>query len=210
MRNPIRLVIFDLDGTLTKIESTWQYIHERLGTWNAGKLTAEDYWKGRIDYVKWAQLDSSMWRGVEWKTIKLVVDEIPYVEGAKEAVASLKERGKITGIVSAGISLLSDKASRDLGMDFSIANELHVSQERMTGDVTVKVSLDEKGLVIKEAARRLGFSLPECAVIGDNRDDLPSGTGLRIAFNPRDPQIKETCDVLVRGTDLRAILAHIP
>ena len=210
MRNPIRLVIFDLDGTLTKIESTWQYIHERLGTWNAGKLTAEDYWKRRIDYVKWAQLDSSMWRGVEWKIIKLVVDEIPYVEGAKEAVASLKERGKITGIVSAGISLLSDKASRDLGMDFSIANELHVSQERMTGDVTVKVSLDEKGLVIKEAARRLGFSLPECAVVGDNRDDLPSGTGLRIAFNPRDPQIKETCDVLVRGTDLRAILAHIP
>jgi phosphoserine phosphatase len=208
--SPIQLVAFDLDGTLTKVESTWQYVHDKLGTWNTGKLTAEDYWKGRIDYVRWAQLDSYMWRGVKLEKIKAIVDEIPYVEGAKEAIASLKRKRKTIGIVSAGISLLCDKVSIDLGMDFSVANELHVSQDRITGDVTVNVSLNDKGRVIEEAAKQFGFSLRECAVVGDTRYDLPSGTGLRIAFNSRDPQIKKTCDVLVRGSDLRAILTHIP
>jgi len=209
LRKPIRLVVFDLDGTITRVESTWQYIHERLGTWQKGKLSAQDYWSGRISYVKWAELDSSMWRGIEIQKIRSIVHEIPYVDGVRETMIQLRERKKLSGIVSAGISLLSDKVKEDLDMDFAIANDLEVSEGRMTGRVTVNVSLKEKASAIQNAAERRGFSLRECAVVGDNSFDLPHGAGLRIAFNPKN-STSMACDVLVRGTDMRAILEHIP
>jgi len=208
LRKFIRLVVFDLDGTLTKVESTWQYIHERLGTWHLGSSSAQDYWKGTISYMEWAQLDSSAWRGVELKKIRSILDEIPCVDGAKEAVAELREKGKLSGIVSAGISLLSDRVREELSMDFAIANELHFSQGRMTGGVTVNVSLDDKSLVMRRVAEQLGFSLRECAVVGDNGFDLPNEAGLRIGFNPKH-EAETACDVVIRGTDIRAILTHI-
>jgi len=209
LRRPLRLVIFDLDGTLTRVESTWQYIHERLGTWHAGKATAENYWKGKIDYVKWAELDSFMWRGVKVSKLRSIIDAIQYVDGAKETIAELKRRGKLSGIVSAGISLLSDRARKELGMDFAVANELHVSCGRMTGGVTVNVSLDEKLAVMKSVVEHSGYSLEECVAVGDNSFDLPSEAGLRIAFNPRNAEVAKECDVIVKGTDIRVILPYI-
>jgi phosphoserine phosphatase len=209
LRDSVDLVVFDLDGTLTKVDSTWQYLHMRLGTWSTGRLSAQDYSKGKIDYVDWARQDSSMWRGVELTKLISIIKEIPYVDGAKETISRLRQDGKLSGIVSAGISLLSDRACEYLGMDFAIANELHVSRGRMTGEVTVKVSLNEKGQVIKNIAKQLGVPLSRCAVVGDNSFDLPNEAGLRIAFNPkRDAQ--NACDIIVRGSDLRAILAYIP
>jgi phosphoserine phosphatase len=209
LREPIRLVVFDLDGTMTQVESTWQYIHERLGTWQKGKLSAQDYWRGRISYSKWAELDSSMWRGVKIDRIRSILDEIPYVDGVRETIKLLKERQKSSGIVSAGISLLSNKVKEDLDMDFAIANDLEVSEGRMTGRVTVNVSLSEKASVIERTAEHLGYSMRECAVVGDNSFDLPNEAGLRIAFNPKDNS-NTSCDVVVKGTDMRAILEHIP
>ena len=209
LRERIRLVVFDLDGTLTKVDSTWQYIHMRLGTWSSGRLSACDYWKGKIGYAEWAQQDSSMWRGVELRKLMSIINEIHYTDGAKETISTLKQDRKVSGIVSAGISLLSDRARKDLGMDFAIANELHVSRGRMTGEVTVKVSLDEKAQVIKNIAKQLRVPLTKCAVVGDNSFDLPNEAGVRIAFNPKR-EAENACDIIVRGSDLRAILAHIP
>ena len=209
LHGPLGLVIFDLDGTLTKVESTWQYIHEKLGTWQTGRLSADDYWTGRIDYLRWAKLDSCLWRGVPLARLRSIVNSIPYVDGARETVAELRRRGKLSGIVSAGISLLCDRVSKELGMDFAVANELHVFRGKMTGDIFVNVSLDGKPSVMKRMAKRFGFSLRECAVVGDNSFDLPGEAGLRIAFNPKDAKITKECDVVVRGTDIRGILRHI-
>ncbi len=210
LRKPFRLVIFDLDGTLTEVKSTWQYIHENLGTWHTGKLSAEDYRIGRIDYLKWAELDSQMWRGVKLARLKSIVDAIPYIDGAKETVEELRRRGKLSGIVSAGISLLSDRVRKELGMDFAVANRLHVCRGKMTGGVTVNVSLDQKPLAMKRVAESWGCSLRECVAVGDNDFDLPREAGLRIAFNPSDSETVRQCDVIVKGTDIRGILRHIP
>ena len=205
----IRIVVFDLDGTLTNVQSTWQYLHEMLGTWNVGRQSAEDYWEGKIDYDTWAQVDSKMWQNVELATMKTMLSQITYMDGARETIARLRREKKVSGIVSAGISILAEKVRKDLGMDFAIANELNVSEGRMIGTTTVNVSLREKGLVIKRVVENLGFSLEECAVVGDNIYDLPEGAGLRIAFNPTDVKTVEACDVIVNGNDLTEILKYI-
>jgi len=52
-----KLVIFDLDGTLTQERSIWEYIHKRLGKWYG---FAEEYQKrflaGGISYGRFCEL----------------------------------------------------------------------------------------------------------------------------------------------------------
>ena len=35
------------DGTLVKIASSWQFLHQKLGTWEAGKQHAEQFFEVR-------------------------------------------------------------------------------------------------------------------------------------------------------------------
>lgn len=204
-----RLAIFDLDGTLTPIESTWRYLHEALGTWNLGKVTAEQYWSGLIDYESWARLDAEAWRGVDLSRVEQILSEIPYREGVYDTIARLKRIGIEAGIVSAGLSLLADRAARDLGIGLVAANRLLHRDGRLTGEVDVEVSLENKLTAMCRMADQLGVTLKDCVAIGDTIYDLPSQIGLRIAFNPRDNGSWQVADAVVYKNDLRAILDYL-
>jgi len=208
-RRQIQLAIFDLDGTLTKIESIWQYLHGKLGTWEIGKISAEKYWRGEITYEEWAEKDSMLWKDVPVEEVISILREISYVEGATETFEELKRRGIWTGIVSAGISLLADRAKKELGADFAVANKLLSDEGKLTGKIRVKVSLRNKDEIIKEMAWMLGVDLENCAVIGDNEFDLPDVVGLKIAFNPRSTDVREIADITVESGDLRDVLEYL-
>jgi len=208
-RRRIQLAIFDLDGTLTKIESTWQYLHMKLGTWDAGRVFAQKYWRGEINYQEWAEKDSMLWKNLPVERFVSILRQISYVDGAVETFEELKRRGIRTGIVSAGISLLADRAKKELGADFAVANKLLYEEGKLTGKVKVKVSLKNKDEVIKEMAWMLGVDLENCAVVGDNVFDLPSVVGLKIAFNPRSVDVREIADIVIESGDLTEVLEYL-
>lgn len=202
-------MIFDLDGTLTNIESIWHHFHENLGTLHIGRQNAERYFNGEIDYETWARLDSRVWTGIELKRLLSIIDKVDYVNGAKETFKELKRHGFSIGIVSAGISFMAEKAKIDLGADFAIANELKVKNGKLTGEIDVKVDLKNKHSVIKEMAWMLGVTMDECAVIGDNLCDFPPEAGLKIAVNPKDPRVKGCVDKIIEESDLSKILSYL-
>jgi len=52
-----KLIIFDIDGTITTHISSWRYIHEKLGLWQDRAFKyQEDFLAGRIDYKKFCEL----------------------------------------------------------------------------------------------------------------------------------------------------------
>ena len=204
-----RAAIFDLDGTLTDTRSIWQYLHQRFGTLNVGRRTAEMYHDGRIDYVEWARLDASCWKGVSLADLLPALNEIRYTPGAPELMEQLRNHGIRTGIVSAGLSILADRAKVDLNADLVISNELKVSNGVLTGEVFVRVGPDNKEAVIEEAAWLLGADMQEIIAIGDNLFDLPRSAGLKIAFKPVTIQARAVADIVVEDDDIRAIADHI-
>ena len=204
-----RVAIFDLDGTLTDTRSIWQHLHEKFGTLDVGKRTAEMYHKGRIDYAEWAKLDAACWKGISLTDLLPALGEIRYTLGAPEIIEQLRNHGIRTGIVSAGLSVLADKAKEDLNVDFAVSNELKVKNGVLTGDVLVRVGPDNKADVIGEAAWLLGADMEETIVIGDNLFDLPASAGLKIAFNPTSAQVRAAADVVVQDDDIRAIADHV-
>jgi phosphoserine phosphatase len=121
----------------------------------------------------------------------------------------LRNHGIRTGIVSAGLSILADRAKVDLNADLVISNELKVSNGILTGEVLVRVGPDNKEAVIEEAAWLLGADMQEIIVIGDNLSDLPRSAGLKIAFKPVTIQARAVADIVVEDDDIRAIADHI-
>jgi len=204
-----RAAVFDLDGTLTDTRSIWQHLHEKFGTSNVGRRTAEMYRNGRIDYLEWARLDAACWKGISLADLLPALSEIRYTSGAPELMEQLRNHGIRTGIVSAGLSILVDRAKADLNVDLAISNELKITNGVLTGEVVVRVGPGNKEDVIEEAAWLLGADMQETIVVGDNLFDLPRSAGLKIAFKPVTIQAKAAADVVVEDDDIRAIADHI-
>ena len=205
----LRAAIFDLDGTLTDTRSIWQHLHEKFGTLAVGRRTAEMYRNGLIDYVEWARLDAACWRNVRLSSLLSALDQIHYTPGARETIEQLKSHGIRTGIVSAGLSVLADKAKIDLNADLSISNELKVNDGILTGEVIVRVGPGNKASVIEEAAWLLGAEMQETVVVGDNIFDIPESAGLKIAFKPVTRQTRTAADIVIEEDDMRTIADHI-
>jgi phosphoserine phosphatase len=207
----LKLVVFDVDGTLVKVYSSWQHLHEALGTWDRGRRYAEQFFKGAISYEEWARLDASLWRGYPLDKVQRIVGLIPYTEGAREAIDALRNAGFKVVLLSAGLSLITDRIERDIGVDYSLANELIVNKGLLTGGVKVNVPFNGKVEVLHSLLGRFGVSMEECAAVGDDETLIPlfKIVGLGIAFNPRSAKVEKSASVVVKGEDLRMVLPHL-
>ena len=207
----LRLVVFDVDGTLTRVASSWQFLHEKLGTWNKGKQYAEQFFQLAITYEDWARLDASLWAGLKLETVQKIVDSVPYTDGAQEVITALRSGGLKVVLVSAGLSLVTERIKREIGVDDSLANNLKVENGFFTGQVGVNVSVDNKDAVLGRMLEKFDLNMDECAAVGDDETMIPlfERVGFSIAFNPRSWVVEERADVVVKGDDLREVLPYL-
>ena len=207
----VRLVVFDVDGTLTKVVSSWQFLHERLGTWDRGKQYAEQFFRGTITYEDWAKLDASLWRGLKLERVRQMVGSIPYANGAQDVITVLRRNGFKVVLLSAGLSLVTERIEREIGVDGSFANDLKVENGFLTGEVEVNVSVDNKDMVLLRMLKNFNLKIDECAAVGDDETMIPlfENVSLSIAFNPRSWVVEEQADVVVKGDDLREVLPYL-
>jgi len=206
------LVVFDVDGTLLKAVSSWQFLHERLGTWDRGKQYAEQFFRGAITYEDWARLDASLWRGLKLGRVRQIVDSIPYADGARHVVTTLRKNGFKVVLLSAGLSLVAERVEREIEVDDSLANELKVEKGLLTGEVKVNVSVDNKDIALLHMLKKFNLGIDECAAVGDDETMVPlfEKVNLSIAFNPRSWVVEEKADIVIKSDDLREILPHLP
>jgi len=209
MPRRIRLVVFDLDGTLTQVDSLWRYLHDAFGTWEKGRMAARLYRNGEISYTEWAEADARCWKGISVAFLSEVLGTIHYRQGVKQVFDRLRHNSVKTAIVSAGLSVLADKFARELEADFKEANDLEVKDGLLTGGIRVNVSITEKGKVIQEIAAKASVRIEEVAVVGDRVNDLPLDDCLKIAFKPKDELARKKADVIIEDDDLSTILPFV-
>ncbi len=207
----LRLVVFDVDGTLIRINSSWRFLHQKLGTWERGSKYADQFFRGQISYEDWAKLDASLWKHTPLERIQKIIDNIPYTDGTFEVATLLKNEGLKVVLLSAGLSVVTDKVSREIGADDSYANELIVRDGFLTGEVKVNVSFENKDGVLCNILQKFGVASDECAAVGDDETMIPlfNSVGLGIAFNPRVETVEKQADIVVRGNDLRGVLPYL-
>ncbi|HON42880.1 MAG TPA: HAD-IB family phosphatase [Bacillota bacterium] len=173
----MRLIAFDMDGTLTDNPSSWEHIHRRFGLWEAH---ADAYMKrflaGEITYAEFSRLDALEWKGKPRRQLDAVLDEIGYAPCAREAVSAAREAGASVALVSSGLSFLASRVARELGICHVFANELAVCDGLMTGEVVINVSIDDpartKAAILKQLRSALRADRAETWAVGDNWGDI--------------------------------------
>lgn len=192
----IKIVFLDCDGTLTKEKSSWEFLHRRLGLWNDHADTYQRlFGEGAIDYHEFCRRDALLWRGLPVADVMKVVREIPYQDGVRESIRSIKDMGIATFIVSTGLSVLVDLVKCDLSVDGAFSNELLVKDGVLTGEVRINVEYDKKGPLIDTLLGQKGFTRKDACAVGDGEGDIGmfGAVGLPIGFNPHEkvlPHIK--------------------
>jgi phosphoserine phosphatase len=209
MKRAIRLVIFDLDGTLTPVDSLWRFLHDEFGTWEQGRVASQRYRRGEITYKEWAETDAGYWTGAAVSTVMNALEKIQYREGVREVFSALKRKGVKIAIVSAGLSLLADKVAEELGADLVLSNELETNDGRLTGRITVRVPVNDKARIIEQIAEQLNVPIAETALVGDRAYDISNSKCLRIAYKPKDELARREADFVVEDDDLVRILQYI-
>ena len=183
----VRLIAFDLEGTLVKSVSSWVELHKRFGTWEKGKEYAELFFSGEIDYVKWAELDASLWKGHTRDEILEWANSVEYMDGAKELIGFLKKNDFKIAILSSGLMCLAGRIARELGVDYVFANELLFDENGVvTGKVNPLVDFKSKGVILRELKDELK---PELTVaVGDGYNDISMfrEADVSIAINPHE------------------------
>jgi phosphoserine phosphatase len=205
----IKLVVFDVDGTLTIHSSIWWRLHEHFGTEREGKYYYDQYFAGKITYDQWADYDAGLWKGQSLDEVLRVVRETELMPGAKDTIQTLKEKGVHVAILSGGLDVLADDIGRRLGIDYVLTNKLLSSNGILTGGVENLVAWGEKSKAIVTIANHFGIKLEETAFVGDGRNDVSvfEHVGFSIAFRPEDDEVAEAADVAVYGDNLTEIVS---
>jgi phosphoserine phosphatase len=210
----LRLVVFDLDGTLVDCESSWVHVHEHFGLDNDASL--ELYMNGEIDDEEFMRRDIALWKGrkpdITVKDVEEILNEIKVYPGARKLFSLLRNAGIQTAIVSGGLMPLARRVAFDLQINHVLANGLAIEKGgRLIGHGLLEVELNRKDLPMERLMKRLGFDRERVAAVGNSFIDAPmlELAGLGIAFNPLDEGVVEAADVVVEGTDLIALAPYL-
>jgi phosphoserine phosphatase len=192
-----RLIVFDVDGTITRHISSWRYIHEKLGLWDVlARKYQEDFLAGRINYRKFCELDAEHWKGMKEKKLESVFKKVLYSKNAKKAIGLLKKEGYKLAAVSTGIQFMTDRVKKELGFDHVAGNRLDVRKGVLTGGVTINIGHGAKGTVVRKILKKFGYTPKEMIAIGDSAGDIPmlAMAGYSIAFNSTSDELNEISD----------------
>lgn len=168
-------IIFDLDGTLTTVRSPWQYVHERLGTWDDRAEHAAARWlAGKITYEELYRSEIQLWRGQELERLEAFLDEIPFNRHVPEVVRRTVESKVPSIIISSGFAFVARKLRSRHGWEplLIYANELAEGPEvhlRVCPEPSSPIS---KRALAEEALTRVGGSADSTLVVSDSRYDL--------------------------------------
>lgn len=206
-----KLVVFDMDGVLVDIASSWVHVHRHFGVDNEQSLQA--YLRGEIDDMEFIRRDVALWIArdptLTMDRLKRILSTAPLMNGAKETIEALRANGTKTAIVSAGIDLLAERVAIELKMDMFFANGFVADcAGQLTGEGILNVKLDGKDQKVEMLMEMFGFEKSDVVSVGNSRYDIPmfDASGLGVAFCPEDDDILKRADKVVHEKDLRKIL----
>ena len=203
----IEAVVFDLDGVIVDSEQVWDAAREALarergGRWheNAQRdmmgMSSVEWSRYMHDVIGLEDPPEEISAEVVRRLEAIYRKELPFIEGAPEAVARLAERWPL-GVASSSnrqiIDLVLDLADLDRFFRATVSSE-EVPRGKPAPDVYL------------EAARRLGADPRKCAAVEDSHNGILSAraTGMRVVAipNTRYPPGEEAlaaADVVIRS-----------
>ena len=208
-----KLVIFDLDGTLTQERSIWEYIHKKLGKWYGFAVEYQNqFLAGKISYEEFCERDAQVWKGMKVEELLEIVKTVPFHPGVDELIDYLKHIGLKLTMISSGLSLLSDWVHQKYGFDYSVSNDLLHEDGILTGKVKIQVYYDKKAEWVKRILKQFDVRPEEVIAIGDSKGDMDMFhmVGFSVAFNSFCSDLDQIATTCVQSQNLTDIIPKLP
>ena len=134
LRRGMRLIVMDVDSTLIQGEVI-EMLAAHAGCEAEVARVTEPAMRGEIDFAQSLRERVALLEGLDASALDRVYDDLVLAPGARTTVRVLKRLGYRFAMVSGGFSQLTDRLAEDLGIDFSVANELEIVDGKLTGRV---------------------------------------------------------------------------
>ncbi len=207
-----KLIIFDIDGTITRHISSWRYIHEKLGLWRKRAFFyQEQFFAGKISYRRFCELDAAHWKGMREGKIRNIFKDVAYSKNAVSVIRKLKKMGFKLAAVSTGLQFMPDRIRREMDFDYTLSNRLACRNGKLTGGVIIKIAHGAKHKILRSIFARFRVKPHEVISVGDSEGDIPLARecGYSIAFNSTSKELSRISDHNCRTRDFNEILKTI-
>ena len=203
------LVVLDADSTLTREEGI-DLLAENVSPEVAAEvaLITAQAMRGEIDFESSLVRRVAALTGTPREVVTRVAGRVTLTDGARELVDTLHFYGHLVGVVSGGFHEMIDSIVDDLGLDFSRANRLEVSDSTLTGRLAGPViDAQAKADALRAWAEESGIPLERTVAVGDGGNDVVMlrDAGLGIAFMPKQVA-RDAADVSIDTPDLSEVL----
>ncbi len=206
----MKLCVFDFDSTLMDGE-TIDFFASKLGVEEEVSRITELAMQGELDFFESLTTRVKLLEGLDIKVVDEVCKNLPYMNGAKEAIAGLKSKGYKVVVFSGGFRNATGYAKDILGYDIDFSNVLHSKNGKLTGLVGGDMMFDfSKGDMMQRLQKFLGVSKADTIAVGDGANDrsMFAHADLKVAFCAKEI-LKREANAIIDVKDMRKLLELI-
>ncbi|WP_394940852.1 phosphoserine phosphatase SerB [Psychromicrobium sp. YIM B11713] len=204
---PRKLFVLDVDSTLIQQEVI-ELLAAHAGREAEVRAVTEAAMRGELDFAQSLRERVAALAGLPESVLAEVGSAIKLSPGAEALIQGAHDRGHLVAAVSGGFSQILEPLAERLGLDQARANELEISEGRLTGRVTgAIVDRAAKAQSLRAWAAEARIPLAATIAIGDGANDLDmlAAAGLSLAYRAK-PAVREAADAQI---DNLALALHL-
>jgi len=206
----VKLCVFDFDSTLMNGE-TIDFLAKEHGVEKEVSMITEAAMRGELDFFESLTTRVGLLKGMNARKAEEICASLPLMNGAKEAIAGLKEKGYTVVVFSGGFRIATTPAKAILGFDVDFANVLHARDGHLSGLVGGDMMFGfSKGDMLKRVQNLLHVNYENTIAVGDGANDISmfECAAKKVAFCAK-PILKNAANIVIDEKDMRHLLQFI-
>ena len=202
-----RVLVADLESTIIEnemLDELADFIGRRA---EIAEITRRAM-NGELDFAAALAERVALLAGLPASVLDAAAARIRLMPGARALIATSREAGVRTALVSGGFTVFAEPIAATLGFDRVVANRLDIIDGRIGGTVAAPlVTGNTKRAALLALADDCGVTPTATLAVGDGANDLPmlAAAGLGVAFRAK-PAVAAAARWRVNHGDLTALL----
>ena len=203
-----RLFVADMDSTMIGQECIDE-LADYVGLKAHVAAITERAMRGEIAFEPALRERVALLKGLPVAVVEEVIAKrITLTPGGRTLVATMRQNGGTTCLVSGGFTLFTSRVAAMIGFDDNRGNTLIVADGKLSGRVEEPIlGREAKLATLIELRDRLGLSAADTLAAGDGANDLAmiEAAGLGVAWHAK-PKVAEAAHARIDHGDLTALL----